>query len=179
MAKMKDVELSTEELLDEVNYGGGEIETRRTVEVRSQKGETEKQAAERAMDEIRQANMSAAQARTFGASRAEAARDDQREANRIRREMLDNLPSDPDDIRATLDERARTHGEYSEHAATTQMLKHIMRAAPKWGDLKYHEQETLEMVAHKIGRILCGDPHTHDHWHDIAGYATLSADRNK
>ena len=33
------------------------------------------------------------------------------------------------DIRATLDERARTHGDYSEHAAVTQMLKQIMRAA--------------------------------------------------
>ena len=59
------------------------------------------------------------------------------------------------------------------------MLKQIMRAAPKWGDLKYHEQETLEMVAHKVGRILTGDPHFHDHWHDAAGYFTLSADRNK
>lgn len=83
------------------------------------------------------------------------------------------------DIRATLDERARTHGDYNGHAAVTQMLKQIMRAAPKWGELKYHEQETLEMVAHKISRILTGDPHFHDHWHDIAGYATLSADRNK
>ena len=83
------------------------------------------------------------------------------------------------DIRATLDERARTHGDYSEHAAVTQMLKQIMRAAPKWGELEYHEQETLEMVAHKVGRILTGDPHFHDHWHDAAGYFTLSADRNK
>ena len=83
------------------------------------------------------------------------------------------------DIHATLDERARTHGDYSEHAAVTQMLKQIMRAAPKWGELKYHEQETLEMAAHKVGRILTGDPHFHDHWHDAAGYFTLSADRNK
>lgn len=82
------------------------------------------------------------------------------------------------DIRATLDERARTHGDYNRHAAVTQMLKQIMRAAPKWGELKYHEQETLDMVAHKISRILTGDPHFHDHWHDAAGYFTLSADRN-
>jgi len=176
VAKMKDVELSTEELLDEVNHGGATLGGQ-TLRVRE--GETVEQAAERAMDEIRQANMSAAQARTFGTSRAETAQNYQREASRISREMLDRLPPDTDDIRATLDERATTHGEYSEHAATTQMLKRIMRAAPKWEDLKYHEQETLEMVAHKIGRILCGDPHAHDHWHDIAGYATLSADRNK
>ena len=29
------------------------------------------------------------------------------------------------------------------------------------------------MIAHKIGRILAGDPSFQDHWADIAGYATL------
>jgi hypothetical protein len=82
-------------------------------------------------------------------------------------------------IRAMLDSRAKTHGDYSHHATVTQMLKQIMHSAPNWADLKYHERETLEMVAHKVGRILCGDPHHHDHWRDIAGYATLSADRNR
>lgn len=173
MARNKDVELSTEELLDEVNKGGGTWLPGQTLRHMTD-------AEEQAMEEIRQANLEAAQARTFGDPRYAnaAATDAQREANRLRRQMLDNLPGDPD-IRATLEQRAKSHGEYSERATTTQMLKHIMRAAPKWGDLKYHEQETLEMVAHKIGRILCGDPHEHDHWHDIAGYATLSADRNK
>ncbi len=91
---------------------------------------------------------------------------------------LDPRPAQSD-IRATLDERTKSHGDYVERSAVAQMLKQIMRAAPKWGELKYHEQETLEMIAHKISRILAGDPHLHDHWHDIAGYATLSADRNK
>lgn len=31
----------------------------------------------------------------------------------------------------------------------------------------------LEMIAHKIARILNGDPNYADNWHDIAGYATL------
>ena len=31
------------------------------------------------------------------------------------------------------------------------------------------------MIAHKIGRILAGDPNHIDHWLDIAGYATLVA----
>jgi hypothetical protein len=39
------------------------------------------------------------------------------------------------------------------------------------------QRETLDMIAHKIGRILAGDPNVEDHWKDIAGYATLSADR--
>jgi hypothetical protein len=38
-------------------------------------------------------------------------------------------------------------------------------------------REALEMVAHKIGRILNGDPKYHDSWHDIIGYTKLVADR--
>jgi hypothetical protein len=33
------------------------------------------------------------------------------------------------------------------------------------------------MIAHKIGRILNGDPNYADSWIDIAGYAQLVADR--
>lgn len=33
------------------------------------------------------------------------------------------------------------------------------------------------MIAVKIARILVGDCNHPDHWHDIAGYATLVADR--
>jgi len=29
------------------------------------------------------------------------------------------------------------------------------------------------MIAHKIARIINGDPNHLDSWHDIAGYATL------
>jgi hypothetical protein len=37
------------------------------------------------------------------------------------------------------------------------------------------QRESLDMIAHKIARILNGNPNVHDHWHDIAGYATLVA----
>ena len=37
--------------------------------------------------------------------------------------------------------------------------------------------EALEMIAHKIGRIINGDHSYSDSWHDIAGYAKLVADR--
>jgi len=37
--------------------------------------------------------------------------------------------------------------------------------------------EALEMIVHKIGRIVNGDPDVTDHWVDIAGYATLIAER--
>lgn len=40
-------------------------------------------------------------------------------------------------------------------------------------------REALEMIAHKIGRILAGDPAYDDSWVDIAGYATRVAERLK
>jgi hypothetical protein len=33
------------------------------------------------------------------------------------------------------------------------------------------------MIVHKISRIVNGNPDKVDHWVDIAGYATLVADR--
>lgn len=76
----------------------------------------------------------------------------------------------------TLAERGTRYGVYTEHAQITQDLKEVMHAAPKWATLAAHQKETLEMVAHKIGRILNGDPNYHDSWHDIVGYAKLTAD---
>jgi len=79
-------------------------------------------------------------------------------------------------IESTLEQRGKTYGEFKEHARITQNIKHAMYYSPNWSNLSYDKQEALEMIAHKIGRILNGDPEYHDSWHDIAGYATLVAD---
>ena len=39
------------------------------------------------------------------------------------------------------------------------------------------QREALEMIQHKVARILNGDPTYTDNWIDIAGYATLVANR--
>lgn len=41
------------------------------------------------------------------------------------------------------------------------------------------QKEALEMIASKIARILNGNTNNEDSWRDIAGYATLVADRLK
>jgi hypothetical protein len=74
-------------------------------------------------------------------------------------------------------ERGRTHGDFDENAAVAQALKAAMRRSAGWQRLNAAQAEALEMIAHKIGRILAGDPGFRDHWADIAGYATLVADR--
>lgn len=78
-----------------------------------------------------------------------------------------------DAIDSILAERGRTHGDYRDHAAVTQAIKDIYRGHQGWARLTACQRETLDMHAHKVGRILAGDPSHQDHWDDIAGYARL------
>lgn len=80
-------------------------------------------------------------------------------------------------IEATLAQRGSRYGKFTGHAKIAQGMKQVMVDSPNWLLLDPDQREALEMVAHKIGRILNGDPHYHDSWHDIVGYAKLVADR--
>lgn len=75
-----------------------------------------------------------------------------------------------------LEERQSTHGTFSEAATTVQRIKVIMRSTPNWDKLSNAQREALEMVQHKIGRILHGDPYLLDSVRDIIGYAQLVYD---
>jgi hypothetical protein len=79
-------------------------------------------------------------------------------------------------VKDTLTERQKTHGSFQSHADICQSLKAQMRRSSTWQDLPNHMKESLEMIQHKIARILNGSPNHHDHWHDIIGYATLVED---
>ena len=81
------------------------------------------------------------------------------------------------DIHVTLAERGARYGEFREHARITQDIKAAMRDSGNWQAISASHREALEMIAHKIGRVLNGDPDYHDSWHDIAGYAQLVADQ--
>ena len=76
-------------------------------------------------------------------------------------------------IKETLDEREKTHGDFANHALISQKLKLAMFHSGCWEGLSNVQQEALEMIQHKVARILNGDSDYKDHWHDIAGYATL------
>ncbi len=92
---------------------------------------------------------------------------------------LETLPNNMsiESIDITLEQRGSRYGEFISHAEISQRLKDDMRMCPKWDELHSDQKEALEMIAHKIGRILNGDPNYHDSWHDIVGYAKLVADR--
>lgn len=76
-------------------------------------------------------------------------------------------------IDGTLKERGTRYGDFGEHARITQNIKAAMVCSPNWKDLSPDMKESLEMIAHKIGRILNGDPNYKDSWTDIVGYARL------
>ena len=76
-------------------------------------------------------------------------------------------------IDATLAERGSRYGEFPEHASITQGIKDAMKTGHNWEGLDDDMKECLEMVAHKAGRILNGDPYYIDSWTDIIGYTRL------
>lgn len=83
----------------------------------------------------------------------------------------------PTSLDTVLNERGSRYGSFLKHAVITQRLKAVMADTPNWIALNDDMVESLEMIAHKIGRILNGDPTYADSWVDIAGYAQLVADR--
>ena len=82
-------------------------------------------------------------------------------------------PTQPS-IQDTLNERGSRYGAFNSHAEITQAFKSVMAGGEtNWASLTASQKEALEMIAHKIGRILNGDPNYADSWVDIAGYAQL------
>lgn len=78
-------------------------------------------------------------------------------------------------ITETLNERGKTHGDFTQNAGISQEIKRIIRLNDhKLTDV---QREALDMIVHKISRILAGDPNHADSWHDIAGYSKLAEDR--
>ena len=78
-----------------------------------------------------------------------------------------------------LDQRGNRYGTFKGHAEITQDLKSLIRGelAKRNKHLAPDQLEALDMICHKIGRIVNGDPDYDDSWVDIAGYAQLVADR--
>jgi hypothetical protein len=78
-----------------------------------------------------------------------------------------------------LTERGARYGQFTGHAEVTQTLKAIFKSkmGEKWDHLADDQKEALEMIAHKLGRIINGDPNYFDSWKDIGGYARLVSDR--
>ncbi len=84
-----------------------------------------------------------------------------------------------DTVSETLDARGKRYGPFVGQAKVTQGLKSVISTElyKRAKVLTDDQQEALDMICHKIGRIINGDADYDDSWLDIAGYAQLVADR--
>lgn len=82
-------------------------------------------------------------------------------------------------VDTVLDSRAQDYGAFKDGAQLMQGLKRLMADHAQRHNKTFADDqwEALEMIIHKVGRIVNGNPDKVDHWTDIAGYAKLVADR--
>lgn len=80
-------------------------------------------------------------------------------------------------IGAILAERGKRYGNFEDQALISQKLKAIVTSAMGHALFAPDQHEALQMFCTKMARIINGDPNYIDNWDDIAGYATLVADR--
>ena len=83
------------------------------------------------------------------------------------------------DVEETLDARAQDYGTFKESAALMQGIKRLLADHARRHDKLFADDqwEAIEMIVHKMARIVNGNPDKVDSWIDIAGYATLVSDR--
>jgi predicted transcriptional regulator len=98
------------------------------------------------------------------------------------KEMIESWRTEADtdaDVDDILDKRAATYGSFINVALFAQEMKELIRGAldEQNAGLQADHQEALDMITSKIARIIIGDSNHIDSWIDIAGYATLVADR--
>ena len=82
-------------------------------------------------------------------------------------------------VNKTLNERGGRYGKFIDNATIAQDLKSYVRSCGSWDTLDPDQREAIDNICIKMSRILStGTDKTYlDNWVDIAGYATLVADR--
>lgn len=76
-------------------------------------------------------------------------------------------------IEEVLNQRQATYGSFTKNAEVSQMLKYFMTQGTNYKQMPVAHREALEMIVHKIARIVNGDPNYIDNWIDICGYSQL------
>ncbi len=70
------------------------------------------------------------------------------------------------------------HGSYSDNARIAQNLKAMLHGEDAWAGLEPWQQESLDMICSRMGRILAGNPAHPKHWFGIINFANLGLDPN-
>lgn len=71
-----------------------------------------------------------------------------------------------------LNQREKTHGSFVSNGQVIQEIKDWLRTGDNYSVLQPYQKEALDMIAHKMGRIVNGSENI-DHWVDICGYSKL------
>jgi len=79
------------------------------------------------------------------------------------------------DLEKVLEERGARYGEFTGHAKVAQTFKEMLFIISLAHDkeLPCYQKEALDMVFHKLGRIINGDNNFIDSWRDMVGYLQL------
>lgn len=77
-------------------------------------------------------------------------------------------------VETILTQRKEVHGNFIDNARNSQQFKTIIHHSTNWDKLTPLQKEALDMIVHKVARIINGNPNEKDHWEDIAGYAILA-----
>lgn len=81
------------------------------------------------------------------------------------------------EVQLVVSARDSSYGGFSGISKTCQSFKDLARNCPSWSSLAPCEKEGIDMIFHKITRILYAPNKIRDSWVDIGGYvrATLQA----
>ena len=81
------------------------------------------------------------------------------------------------ELASILSERGSRYGSLMNNATISQGLKEILHNSTNWEAMPPDMREALDMIVHKISRIVEGDFNYDDSWIDISGYSTLIVER--
>jgi hypothetical protein len=112
--------------------------------------------------------------------RAQAASPERVPVPEVSRPIINpEITMETSDVDAILDSRAKDYGKFIEGAEIMQMLKRVVHnyIEKRGTPLAFDQREAIDMIIHKLGRIINGNPDKVDSWRDVAGYSTLVADR--
>lgn len=87
--------------------------------------------------------------------------------------------SEQETVDAILDQRHQTYGKFIQLAEIAVELREVitLHLSLRQKTLAPDQEEALMLISSKIARIINGDSDHIDSWRDVAGYATLVADR--
>ena len=88
-------------------------------------------------------------------------------------------PTNSTNLQDILAARGANYGTFKRHATISQHLKDVIDSYSVDKTMPYDadQKEAIDMICHKLARIINGNADYADSWVDIAGYATLVADR--